>query len=55
LARSKPLGNTNSFCFFSTQETIDPHAEMRAINMMRDHQVEGIIYATMYHRQIKHS
>jgi len=30
----------------------DPQVEMRAINMMRDHQVEGIIYATMYHRQI---
>ncbi len=30
----------------------DPHVERRAINMMRDHQVEGIIYATMYHREI---
>ncbi|MBN2469820.1 MAG: LacI family DNA-binding transcriptional regulator [Anaerolineae bacterium] len=30
----------------------DPQVEMRAINMMRDHQVEGIIYATMYHREI---
>ncbi|GAB4517276.1 MAG: LacI family DNA-binding transcriptional regulator [Anaerolineae bacterium] len=33
----------------------DPQVEMRSINMMRDHQVEGIIYATMYHREIKHS
>jgi LacI family transcriptional regulator len=33
----------------------DPQVETRALNMMRDHQVEGIIYATMYHRQIKHS
>ena len=33
----------------------DPQVEMRAINMMRDHQVEGIIYATMYHREIKRS
>ena len=30
----------------------DQQVEMRAINMMRDHQVEGIIYATMYHREI---
>jgi LacI family transcriptional regulator len=30
----------------------DPQVETRAINMMRDHQVEGIIYATMYHREI---
>jgi len=33
----------------------DPQVETRAINIMRDHQVEGIIYATMYHREIKHS
>lgn len=33
----------------------DPQVETRALNVMRDHQVEGIIYATMYHRQIKHS
>jgi len=33
----------------------DPEVETRAINMMRDHQVEGIIYATMYHREIKRS
>jgi LacI family transcriptional regulator len=33
----------------------DPQVEMRAINAMRDHQVEGIIYATMYHRQISRS
>lgn len=33
----------------------DPQVETRAINMMRDHQVEGIIYATMYHREIGHS
>jgi len=33
----------------------DPQVETRAINMMRDHKVEGIIYATMYHRQIKGS
>lgn len=33
----------------------DPQVEARAINMMREHQVEGIIYATMYHREIKHS
>ena len=33
----------------------DPQVETRAINMMRDHQVEGIIYATMYHREIRHS
>jgi LacI family transcriptional regulator len=33
----------------------DPQVEVRAINVMRDHQVEGIIYATMYHREIKHS
>lgn len=33
----------------------DPQVEMRAINAMRDHQVEGIIYATMYHRQITRS
>jgi len=33
----------------------DLHVETRALNMMRDHQVEGIIYATMYHRQIKRS
>lgn len=33
----------------------DSQVEMRAINMMRDHQVEGIIYATMYHREIKRS
>jgi len=33
----------------------DPQVETRAINMMRDHQVEGIIYATMYHREIKRS
>ena len=33
----------------------DPHVETRAINMMRDHQVEGIVYATMYHREIKRS
>jgi LacI family transcriptional regulator len=33
----------------------DPQIEMQAINMMRDHQVEGIIYATMYHREIKRS
>ncbi|NLW86155.1 MAG: substrate-binding domain-containing protein [Planctomycetes bacterium] len=33
----------------------DPEVEIRAINMMRDHQVEGIIYATMYHREIKRS
>ncbi|HEX3053787.1 MAG TPA: LacI family DNA-binding transcriptional regulator [Aggregatilineaceae bacterium] len=33
----------------------DPQVEMRAINMMRDHQVEGIIYATLYHREIKRS
>jgi LacI family transcriptional regulator len=31
----------------------DPQIETQAINMMRDHQVEGIIYATMYHREIK--
>ncbi len=30
----------------------DPQVETRALNMMRDHQVEGIIYATMYHRAI---
>jgi len=33
----------------------DPQVEIRAINMMRDHQVEGMIYATMYHREIGHS
>ncbi|WP_238625440.1 LacI family DNA-binding transcriptional regulator [Aggregatilinea lenta] len=33
----------------------DPHVETQAINIMRDHQVEGIIYATMYHREIKRS
>ena len=33
----------------------DPQVETQAMNMMRDHQVEGIIYATMYHRQIKGS
>lgn len=33
----------------------DPQVETRSLNMMRDHQVEGIIYATMYHREIKHS
>ena len=33
----------------------DPQVETQAINVMRDHQVEGIIYATMYHREIKHS
>lgn len=33
----------------------DPQVETRAINAMRDHQVEGIIYATMYHRQISRS
>jgi LacI family transcriptional regulator len=33
----------------------DPQVETRAINMMRDHQVEGVIYATMYHREIEHS
>ncbi|MCU0463116.1 MAG: LacI family DNA-binding transcriptional regulator [Anaerolineae bacterium] len=33
----------------------DPEVEARAINMMRDYQVEGIVYATIYHRQIKHS
>lgn len=33
----------------------DPQVEMRSINMMRDHQVEGIIYATLYHREIKRS
>jgi len=33
----------------------DPQVEVRAINIMRDHQVEGIIYAAMYHREIKHS
>jgi LacI family transcriptional regulator len=30
----------------------DPQVETRAINMMRDHHVEGIIYTTMYHREI---
>ena len=25
----------------------DPHVETRAINMMRDHQVEGIVYASL--------
>jgi LacI family transcriptional regulator len=30
----------------------DPQVETQAMNMMRDHQVEGIIYATMYHREI---
>lgn len=30
----------------------DLQVEARAINIMRDHQVEGIIYATMYHREI---
>jgi LacI family transcriptional regulator len=33
----------------------DQEIEAQAINMMRDHQVEGIIYATMYHREIKRS
>lgn len=33
----------------------DPQVETRAMNMMRDHQVEGIIYATMYHREVKRS
>ncbi len=33
----------------------DPQVEARAINIMREHQVEGIIYATMYHRAIKRS
>lgn len=33
----------------------DTQVETRAINMMRDHQVEGIIYATIYHREIKRS
>lgn len=33
----------------------DSEVETRAINMMRDHQVEGIIYATMYHREVKRS
>lgn len=33
----------------------DSEIETRAINMMRDHQVEGIIYATMYHREVKRS
>lgn len=33
----------------------DQQIEAQALNMMRDHQVEGIIYATMYHREIKRS
>lgn len=33
----------------------DPQVETQAINMMHDHQVEGIIYATMYHREINRS
>lgn len=33
----------------------DSEVETRAINMMREHQVEGIIYATMYHREVKRS
>lgn len=33
----------------------DPRVEVQAINIMRAHQVEGIVYATMYHREIKRS
>ncbi len=33
----------------------DLQVETRSINAMRDHQVEGIIYATMYHREINRS